>query len=103
KIQLTLSHFTEGKMIGVVGLGLMGNSIITSLVLSGCRIIALAPLKSDREHAPDYLRHQLQHAQSLNLLDHPVHYYLDQITITEDYSALEPCVLVMECVIEDRK
>ena len=98
-----MSHFTEGKMIGVVGLGLMGNSIITSLVLSGCRIIALAPLKSDREHAPDYLRHQLQHARSLNLLDHPVQYYLDQITITEDYSALEPCVLVMECVIEDRK
>lgn len=98
-----MSHFTEGKTIGVVGLGLMGNSIITSLVLSGCRIIALAPLNSDRESAPEYLRHQLHHAQSLNLLDQPVGYYLEQITITEDYADLEPCVLVMECVVEDRE
>lgn len=98
-----MTHFTEGKTIGVVGLGLMGNSIITSLVLSGCRIVALAPISQDRDSAEGYLRQQLHHAQSLNLLEQPVEIYLNQILITENYSDLASCILVIECVVEDRE
>src|SRR5690606_651715 len=90
------------KSIGVVGLGLMGTSIISSLVISGCRIIALAPVTNDLEQAPEVLKKQLKHARSLNILSHSVEYYLDRIQITEDYSKLQPCVIVLECVIEDR-
>lgn len=80
----------------------MGTSIITSLVLSGCRIIALAPIRNDLEQAPDILQNQLHHARSLNLLRQPVEYYLDRIILTEDYSTLENSILILECVIEDR-
>lgn len=97
-----MKDIPENPSIGVVGLGLMGSSITTALVVSGYPVIALAPVTQDLEKAPDYLRKQLHHAQTLNLLNYPVDHYIRRINITEDYSELKKCSLVLECVTEDR-
>lgn len=88
--------------VGLVGLGLMGSSITTAFAVSGYKVIAVAPVAQDLAHAPGYLKEQLIRAETLGILEHPVDYYLDRITLTEDYSALQDCSLVLECVIEDR-
>lgn len=88
--------------IGVIGLGLMGSSITTAFAVSGYKVIAVAPVPEDLVHAPGYLKEQLKHAKTLGLLEYPVDYYIDRITLTEDYSLLQDCALALECVIEDR-
>lgn len=92
----------KDKIVGVVGLGLMGSSITTALATSGYHVVAVAPISSDLEKAPDHLKRQLTHALTLKILEHPVNYYQNRITLTEDYTKLEDCSLVIECVIEDR-
>ena len=47
KIQFDIDKIT----VGVVGLGLMGCSITTCLLMAGHRVIALAPLSIDLENA----------------------------------------------------
>jgi 3-hydroxyacyl-CoA dehydrogenase len=47
-----MTNYTKNiTEVGVVGLGLMGCSIITALLVAGNRVIALAPLVSDLENA----------------------------------------------------
>lgn len=99
----TKENMESSRMsIGVIGLGLMGCSITTAFAVSGCQVIAVAPIPEDLERAPDYLREQLQHAGTLGLLSHPVGDYMDRIRLTMDYSYLRDCSLVLECVVEDR-
>lgn len=97
-----MNQQTGDRTVGVIGLGLMGSSIVTSLVISGYQVVALAPIAADLEKAPGYLRRQLEHAQSLDVPDRPVDYYMERIALTEDYQDLKNCDLVLECVIEDR-
>lgn len=91
---------TSAINIGVVGLGLMGTSIVTTFLLAGHPVKAIAPLPADIVHAPDHIRHQLSHCKNSELLSRPIDSYLSQLTITEDYSQLKNCSLVLECVIE---
>lgn len=97
-----MNQLTGDRTVGVIGLGLMGSSIVTSLVISGHRVVALAPIAADLEQAPGYLRRHLERAQSLDITDRSVDYYMDRITLTETYQDLKKCALVLECVIEDR-
>ena len=86
--------------IGVVGLGLMGTSIIVSLLVSGHPVIGIAPLPSDMDGALDRIHSQLNHADEAGLLSENVDYYLKRLHLTEDYSKLRSCSLVQECVTE---
>ena len=86
--------------IGVVGLGLMGTSIIVSLLVSGHPVIGIAPLPSDMDGALDRIHSQLNHADEAGLLSENVDYYLKRLHLTEDYSKLKSCSLVQECVTE---
>ncbi|HXH99896.1 MAG TPA: 3-hydroxyacyl-CoA dehydrogenase family protein [Sphingobacteriaceae bacterium] len=89
-----------GIVVGVVGLGLMGSSIIASLLLSGHKVIAIAPLPADMEGAEQRIQDQLHHSAKTGLLKEPVEVYISRLVISEDYSNLKDCSLVMECVIE---
>ncbi len=92
----------ENKMaIGVVGLGLMGSSIITALLISGYNVIAVAPISEDLDHAPEWVSHYLNESYKHQLIFDSVADYLNKVTFTEDYSALKNCGLVMECVTEN--
>lgn len=87
--------------IGVVGLGLMGCSICTCLLIAGHPVIALAPVSSDLLHAEKRITGHLTTSQQKGLVNDDHHYYLRNLTITEDYSQLSSCQLVIECTLED--
>ena len=86
--------------VGVVGLGLMGSSIVVSLLIAGHPVKAIAPLPEDMEAAPEHISNHLFHCEKSGLLNSTVETYLQQLTISEDYSELRNCKLVLECVIE---
>ena len=46
-------------IIGVVGLGLMGCSICTCLLIAGHKVIAVAPIPDDLNHAEKRIRKHL--------------------------------------------
>lgn len=86
--------------IGVVGLGLMGSSIVVALATAGHPVTALAPISQDLDQAEAYLRAELDHCADAGLLTAPPDAYFSRITITESYAALGSCQLVIECVAE---
>lgn len=92
---------TENISVGVVGLGLMGCSIATCLLMAGHRVIALAPIASDLEHAEKRIFQHLNRALEEGISLKPAATYLQSITITENYASLKNCKLVIECTIEN--
>lgn len=89
--------------VGVVGLGLMGRSIITSLLIAGHHVKAIAPIPADMEGAHFRIREQLHLSDSGGLLDQSIDDYLLRLTITEEYEELADCPLVLECVTEKKE
>ena len=88
--------------IGVVGLGLMGCSITTCLLIAGHPVIAVAPLSIDLLHAEKRITSHLTKSLKNGLISHSSDYYLQNLCITEDYSDLKSCELVIECTLEDK-
>lgn len=86
--------------VGVVGLGLMGSSIIASLLIAGHRVIAIAPIPEDMPGSYERIRQQLTHGEQSDLLTLPIDTYMSRLTISENYSLLKGCLLVIECVTE---
>lgn len=87
--------------IGVVGLGLMGTSIITSLLMYGHKVIALAPITKDLDDAENRVIHNLSELHKHGLIKQEITSFLHNITFTTDYQDLCDCGLVMECVTEN--
>jgi len=87
--------------IGVVGLGLMGCSICTCLLMAGHAVIAVAPIPIDLVHAENRIRKHLTKSIEENLIKGDLSSYLSKLTITEDYGQLKNCALVIECTIEN--
>lgn len=86
--------------VAVVGLGLMGSSIIVSLLLAGHNVIGIAPLPEDLETGPNRITNQLLHCEESGLLTNSVDAYLSKLTISSDYSDLNVCGIVLECITE---
>lgn len=86
--------------VGVVGLGLMGSSIVVALLLAGHPVKGVAPLPEDLGDAPQRILAQLRHCEEMGLLHKSIEEYMDRLTLSEDYSILWDCKLVQECVIE---
>lgn len=87
--------------VGIVGLGLMGCSITTCLLLAGHPVVAIAPLPVDLDTAEPRIREHLLKAHQKGLITQNPEVYIQQLTITEDYSLLKDCKLVLECTLED--
>lgn len=87
--------------IGVVGIGLMGSSITTCLLIAGHPVVAVAPVSSDLLHAEKRIRRHFEKSLENGIVEREPDYYLKNLSITEDYSQLEPCQLVIECALED--
>lgn len=87
--------------VGVVGLGLMGCSITTCLLLSGHPVVAVAPLPVDLETAEPRIREHLTKAYQEGLTTDSPESYLQQLTITEEYALLSGCKIVIECTLEN--
>jgi len=92
----------ENKIpIGVVGLGLMGCSITTCLLMAGHPVKAIAPIAADLDLAEKRITDHLIRSHEEGLIEHEPSGYLDKLVITMDYGALSPCELVIECTLED--
>ncbi|SEJ58663.1 3-hydroxybutyryl-CoA dehydrogenase [Dyadobacter sp. SG02] len=85
--------------VGVVGLGLMGSSIVAALLVAGHPVRAIAPIAQEAPVAPERIAGQLRQCRDAGLIG-SVQPYLDGLAISEDYAALAGCELVIECVIE---
>ena len=94
---------TNEIRIGVVGLGLMGSSVVTALLVAGHRVKAIAPLPGDMVLAHERILEQLTHCNKAGLLTEPIDWYLKRMVISEDYANLSNCKVVLECVIEEMK
>lgn len=94
---------TNEIRIGVVGLGLMGSSVVTALLIAGHRVKAIAPLSGDMAVAHQRIHDQLRHCKKANILTEPIDWYLRHLVISEDYANLSNCKVVLECVIEEIK
>ncbi|MGH2565184.1 MAG: 3-hydroxyacyl-CoA dehydrogenase family protein [Ginsengibacter sp.] len=91
---------TSEITVGVVGLGMMGCSISTCLLIAGHKVIAVAPIQADMNHAESRIRHHLDRSKEEGMLDKPPQKIMEQLKLTEDYKMLKPCRLVIECTIE---
>lgn len=87
--------------VGVVGLGLMGCSIATCLLIAGHPVAAIAPIEADLQHAEKRIREHLAKSQQEGLTQRSPDTIMRNLLITTDYTALSPCVLVIECTLED--
>ncbi len=80
---------TSNLNAGVVGLGLMGCSITTCLLIAGHKIVAVAPIDADLQLAEKRIHHHLSMSQHEGLVTHAPAYYLKSLSITEDYTLLK--------------
>ncbi len=96
-----MQHENNIKEIGVVGLGLMGCSIISALLIAGNKVVALAPLSADMKKAPSKINHYLDEAYEHGFSVYTSSENLSRLTFTEDYSDLKNCCIAMECVSEN--
>jgi 3-hydroxybutyryl-CoA dehydrogenase len=88
-------------LVGVVGLGLMGSSIVANLLIAGHEVKAVAPLPADAVNAVSRINNQIQTCRDARLINHPYEYYAGRLTVSEDYHTLVNCAVVMECVTEN--
>jgi 3-hydroxybutyryl-CoA dehydrogenase len=87
--------------VGVVGLGLMGTSISACLLMAGHPVNAVAPISSDLENAAERIRKHLERSYQEGICKEKAEVYLENLIITEDYSCLAKCRLVIECTLEN--
>ena len=92
---------TSKITIGVVGLGLMGSSIATCLLIAGHPVIGVAPLPGELGHSENRIKAHLRKAKEEGLVRHSPKHYLRQLTATEEYGLLKDCGIVVECVLEN--
>jgi 3-hydroxybutyryl-CoA dehydrogenase len=87
--------------IGVVGMGLMGTSIITALLISGHKVVGVAGLPEDLVSASARVEHYLLESQKHGIANRKPEEYLKRFLLTEKFEDLAGCDLVMECVTEN--
>lgn len=87
--------------VGVVGLGLMGCSITTCLLMAGHKVVAVAPVAIDLLYSHQRISDHLMRSQEHGLISSGPGFYLQQLNITEDYSLLKDCRVVIECTLEN--
>lgn len=88
------------QKIGVVGLGLMGSSIIVSLLNAGYSIVAMTPLPEEKAIGGERIQDHLNLCNTMGMLKAEASAFVDRYIITDDYKDLTDCELVVECVIE---
>lgn len=87
--------------VAVVGLGLMGTSIIACLLASGHRVFGVTRDVSRRGGTRDEVRRLLEQMKAEGMLQHDPEELAARFEITSDYSVLGGCAVVIESIVED--
>jgi 3-hydroxybutyryl-CoA dehydrogenase len=87
--------------VGVIGVGLMGTSIVSCLLASGHPVVGVESSGEQRRRAPEEVRVQLEELIREGFLDSSSSELLDHFQITNDITNLEGSRLVVECIAED--
>ncbi|HNP21126.1 MAG TPA: 3-hydroxyacyl-CoA dehydrogenase family protein [Panacibacter sp.] len=90
----------EIKEVGVIGLGLMGSSIVAAMMMYGYKVIALGPLDADIEQGPGRIMHALNESRNQGLHHYDVADLESRVVYTRNYADLHNCFLILECVTE---
>ena len=86
---------------GVIGLGLMGTSIIACLLAAGHRVIAVTRNPAKHKGARRGVLDLLQQMKAEGFLKTSPPALLKRLSITEDFSELRDCGVVIESIIEE--
>ena len=87
--------------VGVVGLGLMGTSIIACLLAARHPVVGVTRSVSRRRNMRRRLLHLLRGMKRQKLLSRDPGKLVKNFRLSEDYSALSNCQVVIESVAED--
>ncbi len=85
--------------VGVVGLNVMGCRIIACLLMAGHKVVAVASVPNQMIFAESQIVEYFLLAKQSNHNSVPEH-YLKNLLITENYSILKSCKLVIECTAD---
>ena len=85
----------------VVGLGLMGTSMIVCLLAAGHPVIGLSRNVDRHRDVPDHIRALLEEMQREGLLDKDVDSIVKQFRISADFSDLVDRAIVFESIVEN--
>jgi 3-hydroxybutyryl-CoA dehydrogenase len=86
---------------GIVGMGLMGSSIAACLLAAGHTVAAVEADPARRRKAPRHVLSLLKGLRREGLLGSDPQRILRRLTVSDDYSLLQQCEIVVECVTED--
>lgn len=87
--------------VAVVGLGLMGSSIIACLLAAGHSVVGLTRNAASRQGSRDRIGELLVQMRSEGLLQEDPAQILARLEITEDYHALSSRRVIIESIIEN--
>lgn len=85
---------------GVIGLGLMGRSIVTCLLASGHPVIGITSTKSKISTTKRQVLALLKELQKEGILKEDPGKAVERLTVSSDYSALANAGVVVESIIE---
>jgi 3-hydroxybutyryl-CoA dehydrogenase len=87
--------------VGVVGLGLMGSSIAACLLAAGHPVAGIDKSAERRQRVKRHILALLREMRKEKLLTRDPAAVTRNLTVSEDYGALDNCVLVVEAIYED--
>ena len=87
--------------VAVVGLGLMGSSIIACLLAAGHSVLGLTRNVGSRSHSRERIGQLLGQMRSEGLLHEEPAQALARFEISDDYHALSSRAVIIESIIED--
>lgn len=87
--------------VAVIGLGLMGHSIIACFLSAGYRVFGVTRDLRRHRGTPAHIRTLLKEMKREGLLKLDPGKLMDALQITEQISDLAPCTLIVESIIED--
>jgi len=92
---------TKKMRAGVIGLGLMGHSIIACLLAAGHEVVAVTRSAARHKGTRRHILNLLREMRREGLLKRDPETLLRRFSITEDYAGLAGCGIVIESIIED--
>jgi len=90
----------DSQVIGVIGLGYMGCSIVSAFLMWGYKVIAVASLDSDLDTPHERIRTSLLDANKQGIHSLDIDGLLSKLILTTNFHDLNPCFLISENVIE---